>query len=288
MVLAPSEGAGRLLGKRIRRRLFWIFLFFGIGTGATFYYREQVFAFLLAPAGGELSPFDGLPVYNSPVAMMSATISLAMRGGFTFALPVIVVSIYTLVRPVLPEKQRHFIIVFAPIAFFLFLAGNAFVYYVMLPTGLGFLLNFGEGIAVPLILISDYVDLLSALMLWVGIVFEIPLVMYLLSRMHLVSYQRFRKWRMFVPVFALILGAILTPTFDAVNQLLLAVPIYVLYEVGLFVSWLAWTERGDYLRLKTLWRRVLRPLWRAVVWFWNIPDRIAGWVYEQAMRLLRR
>lgn len=288
MVLAPSEGAGRLLGKRIRRRLFWIFLFFGIGTGATFYYRTEVFAFLLAPAGGELSPFDGLPVYNSPVAMMSATISLAMRGGFTFALPVIVVSVYTLIRPVLPQQQRHIIIIFAPIAFALFVCGNAFVYYVMLPTGLGFLLNFGEGIAVPLILISEYVDLLSALMLWVGIVFEIPLIMYLLARMHFVSYERFRKWRMFVPVFALILGAILTPTFDAVNQLLLAVPIYVLYEVGLFVSWLAWTERGDYLRLKTLWQRVLRPLWNGVCWVWTRPDAIGGWLYDKIANVFSR
>lgn len=207
---------------------------------------------MLAPAGDNLSPFDGQPIFTSPVAMMGATIQLAMRGGFIAALPILLISIYTLLSPLIAPQQRRFLSIFLPVTIVCFLCGIAFAYFVMLPTGLRFLLNFGTDIAVPVIVISDYIDLLTAMMFWLGVVFELPIAMFLLSKLRIVSYLRFSKLRKYVPVSAFLLSAILTPTFDIVNQTLLAVPIIVLYELGLFLSWVAWPEEGNYLFIKTI------------------------------------
>ncbi len=171
--------------------------------------------------------------------MMGAAIHLAMRGGLVTAFPVATISIYQLVSPLLSRKRRRFVLIFLPAVFVCYLGGVAFAYFVMLPTGMRFLLNFGTGIAVPLISITEYMSLVTALLFWLGVIFEVPLVMFLLTKLRLVRYEQFRRVSRNVPVAALILGALLTPTFDVVNQSLVAIPIILLFAVGLFLSWLA-------------------------------------------------
>ena len=276
-----ARHASRVLGRRIRIRLFWILLTFGAGAGATWYYREAVFGLLLAPAGGNLSPFEGnLPIFTSPTAMMGATIQLAIRGGIITALPVIIVSVYTLFSSLVPPQQRRFLVIFLPATVLSFLLGAAFAYWILLPTGLKFLLNFGTGVAVPVIVLSEYIDLLTAMIFWLGVVFELPIAMYLLAKMQIVSYLRLRGLRKYVPVSAFILSAIITPTFDVINQTLLALPIIVLYEVGLFLSWMAWPEQGDYMFVKKI-RAGIGWVLRKIRFVIGYPVRKTRWLYRK-------
>jgi sec-independent protein translocase protein TatC len=171
--------------------------------------------------------------------MMAAAIHLVMMGGLVVAFPVATISVYQLASPLLSRQQRRFVALFLPAILLCYGGGVAFAYFVMLPVGLTFLLNFGGGIAVPLISITEYMGLVTAMLFWLGVVFELPLVMFLLTKLRLVRYEQFRRFSRNVPVAALILGALLTPTFDAVNQLMVAVPIIVLFGVGLGLSWLA-------------------------------------------------
>jgi len=261
--MAPDDwGMARLLGRRMRRRLIWTFLAFGIGAGSTFYYNAAVFGFLLAPAGNNLSPFDGQPVFSSPIDMMGATISLAIRGGTVLALPVLVTGILTLLRPWIRTRYWWFLTIFTVLTVVSFLTGAAFVYLVMLPVSLEFLLSFGDGIAVAVIQLDSYIELISSLMLWVGLIFELPIAMYLLVKYRILSYQKLRRVRKFVPPTAIILAGIITPTFDGFNQVMVALPMWALYEVGLFTSWLAHPEEGNYLWLRTLgrWLRKVRSV----------------------------
>jgi len=290
-MLAPYRGIGevgrtasRILGRRIRIRLFWILLTFGAGAGGTWYYREAVFGLLLAPAGGNLSPFEGnLPIFTSPTSMMGATIQLAIRGGVIAALPVVVVSVYTLFSLLIPPKQRRFLVVFLPATVVCFLLGAAFAYFVLLPTGLQFLLNFGTGVAVPVIVLDEYISLLTAMVFWLGVVFELPITMYLLAKMQIISYLRLRGLRKYVPVAAFVLSAIITPTFDVFNQTLLALPMIVLYELGLFLSWLAWPEQGDYMFVKKI-RAGIGWVLRKIRFGIGYPVVKARWVYRKVMR----
>ena len=215
--------------------------------------------------------------------MMGATIQLAIRGGVIAALPVLAVSLYTLFSPLIPPQQRRFLVIFLPATVACFLLGAAFAYFVMLPTGLKFLLNFGTGVAVPLIVLSEYIDLLTAMIFWLGVVFELPIAMFLLAKMRIVSYLRLRGLRKFVPVAAFILSAIITPTFDIVNQTLLALPIIVLYEVGLFLSWVANTEEGDYMFVKKI-RAGIATVLRKVRFVIGFPVVKVRWVYRKVLR----
>ena len=282
-----ARTASRILGRRIRVRLFWVLLAFGAGAGGTWYFKEAVFSLLLAPAGDNLSPFDGQPVFTSPTAMMGATIQLAIRGGVIAALPVLVVSVYTLFSSLVPPQQRRFLVIFLPATVLSFLLGAAFAYWVLLPTGLKFLLNFGDGVAVPLIVLSEYIDLLTSMILWLGVVFELPIAMFLLAKMQIVSYLKFRGLRKYVPVAAFILSAIITPTFDVVNQTLLAVPMILLYEVGLFLSWLANTEEGDYLFVKKI-RLGLTKVLRGVKVVIGSPVVAIRWVYRSLRKVYKK
>lgn len=219
-------------------RLLWVLAAFGVGASLTWYFRTEIFRWLLAPAGGHLSP-TGQPIFTSPTEMFSLTIGLAIKGGLVAAAPVLVFHIYRLLRPLLSKQQRRTITLFLWLILFFYLAGTAFAYYVLLPTGLKFLLSFGADIATPMVRISEYMDLALTLLFWLGIVFEIPIVMMLLAKLRLVSHERFKRLRIYVPIGALILGGLITPTVDPVNQTLVAVPLVALYEVGIFLAWLA-------------------------------------------------
>ena len=120
-----------------------------------------------------------------------------------------------------------------------FAAGAAFGYLVLIPPAINFLINFGGEIAEPTVRISSYINLMTMLLFWMGIVFETPLVMLILARFGVVSAAGFARWRRHWIVVAFILGALITPTFDPINQSLVAIPLIILYEVGILLSKLA-------------------------------------------------
>jgi hypothetical protein len=155
----------------------------------------------------------------------------------------------------------------------------------MLPVGIAFLLHFGEGVAVPTIRISEYLSLVITLIFWLGVIFELPLLIFLLAKLRLVSYQRFKRIRKFVPPAAIIISAILTPTMDIVNQLLLAGPIIILYEVGLLLAWLAQPGKGR-LVLRKLKEFLIGILRRIAVILILIPSLLIGLIYVIALSFM--
>ena len=232
------EGIKWLLSA-IRRswRLLSVFVALGLGASLTFYYRVEIFRLLLAPAGGRLSP-SGMPIFTEPTEMFSVTIDLVGKGGIIAAFPVAVFQLYHYASPVLGETPRRLIRNYLMLGAALYLGGTAFAYFVMLPTGLRFLLSFSTDIATPMIRISEYLALVLAMIFWLGVVFELPLAMMLLAHIRLVSYSQFQKFRKYVPSAAFIFGVFITPTMDMVNLTLVAVPLILLYEVGIFLAWL--------------------------------------------------
>jgi sec-independent protein translocase protein TatC len=272
----------RRFARRVRYGLLGTFLAFGTGAGLTWYFRVTIFNWLIAPAGGNLSPHAGLPIYTSPTEILSVTIRLSLTGGVVLAIPVLVLTIFYLVSPLISRHERRLVALFLPAILAAFLAGVSFAYFVMLPVGIAFLLHFGEGVAVPTIRISEYLNLVITMIFWLGIIFELPLAMMLLARLRLVSYQRFKRVRKFVPPVAIILSAIITPTFDIVNQLMVAIPIILLYEVGLALSWLAQPGKGRLVirRIKALLVGILRRLAVVLV---LVPSLLVGVIYVTAL-----
>ena len=106
-----------------------------------------------------------------------------------------------------------------------------------------FLLSFGDNIAEPMIRVGNYVSILSKLIFWIGICFEIPVLLFFLARIGVVTPQWLAKYRKIFYIGAFVLGAIITPTMDPVNQSLVAVPVILLYEFGIILARIAQRSR---------------------------------------------
>ena len=217
-----------------------------------------MFAFLLAPAEDMLSPFDGRPVFTAPQDMFAATLSLSMKGGQFAAFPVLVVGALTMLRPFVPRRFWLFLTTYSAISIGMFALGASFVFYVMMPVSLDFLLNFGSGIAVAVILLTEYLALLLSLLFWIGIVFELPVVMQLLAKFRVVSYSQAKNLRKWIVPTAFIFAALITPSLDGTLTFLVATPMLLLYEVGLIAGWLTHPDGDNYFADLPMVQRVRR------------------------------
>ncbi|MFQ5934494.1 MAG: twin-arginine translocase subunit TatC [Dehalococcoidia bacterium] len=208
-----------------------------LGTGAAAGLTFPVLKFLKEPAG------DVALVYIDPTELISTYFKVAILGGFILAMPVILYQIAMFVTPGLTSREKRYLVVALPAALLCFGGGVVFTWYVLLPPALHFLLNFGSSVAEPQIRISRYINLVIMLSFWVGISFQTPLLMLIFARLGIVSSRAFAKKRKFAILGAFVVGAILTPTFDPINQTLLASPIVVLYELGIWLAKLAGRQR---------------------------------------------
>ena len=208
-------------------------------TGLSFAFYGQIFDVLLLPARDLSALKEGGFVFIELTEMFAVTMKVSLMAGLVLASPIVVYEIVMFVAPGLTPKERRYLIMFLPGVFISFAAGVAFGYFVLIPPAINFLVNFGGDLATPMIRIGNYVNLVVMLLFWIGLVFETPLVMFLLARLGIASPARFARWRRYWIVVAFVLGAIITPTFDPVNQTLVALPLIVLYELGIWLSKLA-------------------------------------------------
>ena len=242
-----------------------------------------MFAFLLAPAEEMLSPFDGRPVFTAPQDMFGSTLSLSMKGGQFVAFPVLVVGALSMLKPFVPRRFWLFVTTYSAISIAMFLLGASFVFYVMMPVSLNFLLTFGSGIAVPVILLTSYMALLLSLLFWIGIVFELPVVMQLLAKFRIVSYKRASRLRKWVVPTAFIFAALITPSLDGTLTFLVAMPMLLLYEVGLIAGWLTHPEEGNYFGDLPMVQRVRRLMLKI---YKKVRDG-AAWVVRKPVAMIR-
>lgn len=269
----PDRDVFLRFGRRIVRVLVVVTVVGFAGGAFTLIKHKDVFRWLLAPADGRLSPFDGAPVFTAPTDPLATTLNVGVLGGFVTAAPFAVFGLYYIFRPTLPPKYQRFLLVFLPTSIVLFIAGAAFAYYILLEVSLRFLLNFADGVAVALITLPQYIELILKLMFWLGVIFQIPLVMYLLSRMHILSYRKMKSLSVYATIAMMIFAGIITPTSDPWTWAFVAGPMLLLYQVGLFLAWAAHPSEGDYL-----W---MRSLGRLVRWILSRPKAVIRKVFRR-------
>ncbi len=226
----------------LRRRLFICVIAILVGSAVSFAFFEHIVEILVKPAedlglgtGGEL-------IYTEVTELLTTAIKVSFVSGLVLASPVILFQVIIFIAPGLTGREKRYLFGFMPAALLAFAGGVAFAYYVLTPPALHFLLTFGGDVAVPMIRISNIINLMIRLLFWMGLAFETPLVMYLLASLGIVSAQGLGRFRRYWVVVAFILAAIITPTVDPVNQALVAGPLLVLYEVGILLARIA--KRG--------------------------------------------
>ena len=228
--------------RELRRRLLVCVIAVIAGSAVSFAFYRQIIEFLSRPAYDLEAGATLELVFIEVTELLTTAVKVSFVAGFILALPVILYQVVMFIAPGLTGRERRYLFLFAPAAMVAFLAGVAFAYYVLTPPALKFLLGFSD-VAQPLIRISNFVNLMIRLLFWMGVAFETPLIMYMLAQLGIVSARQLSRFRRYWVVVAFILAAIITPTFDPVNQALVAGPLLVLYEIGVLLARVAGRSR---------------------------------------------
>jgi sec-independent protein translocase protein TatC len=166
---------------------------------------------------------------------------IALLTGIILGFPFVLWEFWKFVRPALKDKEIGPVKVFVVVASVLFLIGIMFGYFLLFPMSYNFLIGYqlsSSGIVQTNNTLNDYISLISTMTLVSGIIFEMPILVYFLTRLTLITPQFMRKYRKHAVIVILIAGAIITPSPDVTSQMVVAVPMYLLYEISVFIS--AW------------------------------------------------
>ena len=174
-----------------------------------------------------------------PTESAAVFFKIAVVIGVVLAMPVIMYQIFGFVAPGLKSNEKQYILLGAPVAALSFGTGVIFAAYVLIPAALPFLSNFLSEIILQQYSIDYYISFVSNILIWAGIVFETPLVMFFLAKLGVIDHRGFARVRRLVIIGAAIGAAVITPTTDPVNMLLVMIPFMLLYEFGILLARLA-------------------------------------------------
>jgi len=267
----------------LRKRLMFTVIFLVLAVIVAFVFRDLLLEFLLQPGYGD---GDDRPIATEVLETVGVIFKVTLMAGFVAALPVILYQVIMFISPGLTGREKAYLYVLLPAVLVAFAGGAAFAYFVLFPPAFKFLSEFGAEYVNPEIRISSYVGVIVSLMFWMGVVFQIPLVLFALSRFGIVTPRLLSRFRRFAIVLAFIAAAIITPTFDPVNQVLVAVPIIILYELGIILSRLGQRLRsgaaeadartgrvGRFGGVRRRIGRLFRPLRVLKFWRWRFWKR---------------
>lgn len=225
----------------LRRRLLWSFASLAVAFGVCLYFARPIFAFLVQPL---LRAGQGRLIYTNIFEAFFTEIKVAFFAAIMVAFPIIATQIWRFVAPGLYANEKRAFLPFLLVTPLLFIMGAALAYYFAMPVALHFLLSYQGNIggvqqeALPAI--GNYLDFVMRFIFGFGVAFLLPVLLMLLERAGLVTRDQLKKGRRYAIVVAFVIAAVLTPP-DVVSQLLLAVPLVLLYEISLVAIWL--TER---------------------------------------------
>ena len=171
-----------------------------------------------------------------PSEVFFTYLQVAMVIGAALAMPIIIYQLMAFVTPALYANERRYLYLAVPGVFISFICGILFCYYLTLPFATRFLAGLLSDVIRPTWSASFYVDFVAAFLFWVGVMFELPIVMFFLSKLGVVSHQRMARFRKYAFVLAFVIGAAITPTPDPINQTIISLPIYFLFELGVILA----------------------------------------------------
>jgi sec-independent protein translocase protein TatC len=220
----------------LRAHLLRMVIGLAVGVGISFYFTVPLMRYLTLPVGG-LENLQAIEVTEEVGVFMR----VALTSGIALMLPYIAFEIWLFAAPGLRPRERKFGLLGIPLATLLFLTGLAFTFFILLPAALPFLGGFTE--IQQFWTARDYFGFVTGLMIWIGLFFEFPLVIYILTSMGMIRPDVLAKqWRLALVVIA-ILAAVVTPTIDPVNMGLVMLPMSLLYFVSIGLSYVAYAGR---------------------------------------------
>ncbi|MCL6610285.1 MAG: twin-arginine translocase subunit TatC [Peptococcaceae bacterium] len=200
---------------------------------------DWLFQFLTGP----VRSLD-IPVISIRVTEVFMTkVKLSLLAGFVVSFPVMIAQIWGFLAPALTKKEKRMAAVIIPLAILLFAGGLFFAYFAVFPLAVRFLLLMTTEGLMPMITVGEYLSFTVSFFIPFGIAFEMPLAVYILGKLGIIGPAALAGKRKYAVLLVLAAAAVLTPGPDVVSQLMMAVPVYLLYEISIWVSFLV--RRGN-------------------------------------------
>jgi sec-independent protein translocase protein TatC len=216
--------------EELRGRLIKSFIAIGVGCIIAYIFSEELFNILLLPLKDLLPEGEGL-IFTGLPEMFFTYLKTAFIVGILFASPVVFYQVWMFIAPGLYQHEKRYIIPFIFFSTILFVGGAFFGYFIVFPMGFKFLLGYSNEYLQALPSVKKYFSLSYKLLLAFGIIFQVPLIIFFMSKMGLVTVDFLRKRRLFAVLMAFIIWAVLTPP-DIISQIMMAIPVIIVAMMG--------------------------------------------------------
>jgi sec-independent protein translocase protein TatC len=238
--------------EELRSRLIRAVLAFAAGAAAAWFFREQLLLWLVTPFmnawnSSNLAGSAALH-FPAPTSLFVAYVKLALLGGLVLAFPIILYQLWAFVAPGLYSKEKRYAVPFVVISCALFLAGGYYGWKLAFPVAFSYLLSFSGPIGAtgfevtPTVMIGDYIEFVIYMLLGFGAGFELPVLIFFLSLAGVVTHRQLIRFFRYFIVCAFVFGALLTPP-DILSQVILAIPLTILYVISIGIAWLVGKAR---------------------------------------------
>lgn len=215
----------------LRSRLFWLVLLMIAATSASYLIKDQIMAALMSPLGGQRL------VYITPIGGFNFIFKVSLYFGIGFILPAIIYHLYRFLEPLMDVRRKKSVVLYCFASFFLAITGACFAYFGSLPAAMHFLTSFDIQNVSAMLTVDSYLAFVVTYVLGFAALFQIPLVLMIINTIKPIPPKKLLGSERYVVLVAFILAAIISPTPDITNQAILAVPIILMYQVGVLCVW---------------------------------------------------
>jgi sec-independent protein translocase protein TatC len=213
--------------EELRQRLIKVVLSIIIFAIAAYYFSDILVDYFIKPIG--------TVYFRQPTGAFLVRLKIAGFAGLVLAIPVLLYQFWMFVIPGLYRREIRYLVPVTVLGTLFFLGGGAFCFFLVIPRAMEFLKSFATPNLLPLIDVSEYFSFVFWMCVAFGAVFQLPIVAFFLGRIGLITSHTLGRGRRLAVVIILVVAALITPTPDAFSMMLLAAPLYILYEVSILV-----------------------------------------------------
>lgn len=231
--------------QELRKRIFFSLISIVIFFIPSYYFSKEIFAFLMDPIIQNLPEGSSL-IFIRPTEGFITYLKVSIFAAFVLSVPVILYQVWSFISPALYKNEKRVVLPFILFGTLFFLLGASFCYFIVAPKGFSFLLGeySTENIkAFPSI--KEGLSFLISLIIGFGIIFEYPIVIYILARFGIVNHKWLRKQRKYALLLSAVAAALITPTTDAVSMMFMLVPLLVFYEIGIYIAMIFGKKKAE-------------------------------------------
>jgi sec-independent protein translocase protein TatC len=223
----------------LKRRLLYVAACIAVGSATAYGLEHQIVDILLRPSNGQHF------IYTSPLGGMNFLFGVCLDIGLVLATPIIIYQLLAFIKPLMQGTTRAFLLLASTSAFVVAMAGVIFGYYIGLPSALHFLLHQFTTIQVkPLLTIQSYMSFVVLYLFGSALMFQLPLILFIINRIKPLKPSKLLKYERHLIVFAFIAAFIMNPTPNIVDQMIIVVPIILMYQVGIGLIWMVNRNHG--------------------------------------------